>query len=193
MGMNPDGYHVEIGRAAINMVVWVLIAGALIVLCLWKEKIWKSTVLFATVILLGMQATAWVSLMLSADDKAYHYEEGAWYISGENQYTVSANKNIIVFVLDYFSNQYLEPALYANIDEYSNIIVPRDNRVRHENPYFYQGLVENGLTVDRDSNYYIVQHLMETHMQTTTAQTANTVKLQRRRPPRAAWYWWEST
>lgn len=42
MGMNPDGYHVEIGRAAINMVVWVLIAGALIVLCLWKEKIWKT-------------------------------------------------------------------------------------------------------------------------------------------------------
>ena len=302
MGMNPDGYHVEIGRAAINMVVWVLIAGALIVLCLWKEKIWKNTVLFATVVLLGMQATAWVSLMLSADDTAYHYEEGAWYISGENQYTVSADKNIIVFVLDYFSNQYLssalnqypdmldcmkdftyysntdcayfgtypslahilsgskpepqisindwcakiwqddkaqgfyqalrdqnyvvdvytpdkdvlcgtngvevlkgtfsnlandgqdfdvdykllvktmtkmsgyrmfpyavKPALYANVDEYTNIIIPRNNRAYHENYAFYAGLKERGLTADKNSNYYIVQHLQGTHAQTTTA------------------------
>lgn len=302
MGMNPDGYHVEIGRAVGNMLVWILIIGAVIALCLWKERIWKSTVLFVTVVLLGMQGTAWISLMLSADDTAYHYEEGAWYLSGENQYTVSAEKNIIVFVLDYFSNQYLEPALeqypdllecmkdftyysntdcayfgtypslahilsgsepepqlsindwckkiwqldkaqgfyqalrdqnyvidvytpdkdvlcgingvevlqgtfsnlsndsrtfdvdyglliktmtkmagyrmfpyavkpalYANIDEYTNILIPRNNRAFHENYAFYAGLKERGLSVDKDSNYYIVQHLQGTHAKTTTA------------------------
>lgn len=302
MGMNPDGYHVETGRAVGNMLVWILIIGAVIALCLWKERIWKSTVLFATVVLLGMQGTAWISLMLSADDTAYYYEEGAWYLSGENQYTVSAEKNIIVFVLDYFSNQYLEPALeqypdlldcmkdftyysntdcayfgtypslahilsgsepepelsindwckkiwqldraqgfyqalrdqnyvvdvytpdkdvlcgtngveilqgtfsnlsndsrtfdvnyglliktmtkmagyrmfpyavkpalYANIDEYTNILIPRNNRAFHENYAFYAGLKERGLSVDKDSNYYIVQHLQGTHAKTTTA------------------------
>lgn len=301
LGMNPEGYQVQTGQAVINLLVWLVIIGAVVVLAFWKEKVWRSALCFGAFFLIFIQATAWVSLMVSAEDMAYEYEEGAWYISGENQYTVSADKNIIVFVLDYFSNQYVEPALekypdlfecmndftyydnadctyfgtypslahflsgipvdssisinewcekiwktektqgfyhalreekyisniytpdknmlcgmngvetlegtfsnltnagqdffvdykllaktmikmsgyrmfpyafksymYANIDEYSGIITQKDNWIRHENYEFYEGLIDNGLTVDEESNYYIVQHLMGTHLYTTT-------------------------
>lgn len=301
LGMNPEGYQVDTMQAVVNMIVWLLIIGLIMALAFWKEKVWKKVISYASVFLLAIQVTAWVSLMITAEDAAYRYEEGAWYISGEDQYKVSADKNVIVIVLDYFSNQYVDPALekypdlfdcmhdftyynntdctyfgtypslahilsgqtpepqisindwcakiwqsektqgfyqalrdqnfvsnvytpdknmlcgmngveilkgtfsnltndgqnfdvdykllvktmakmsgyrmfpyavkpylYANIDEYSHIIVPKDNRVRHENYDFYQGLLENGLTVDEESNYYIVQHLMGTHMYTTT-------------------------
>lgn len=301
LGMNPDGYQVQMGQAVINLLVWLVIIGAVVVLAFWKEKIWRSVLCFGAFFLIFIQATAWVSLMVSAEDVAYEYEEGAWYISGENQYTVSANDNVIVFVLDYFSNQYVEPVLeqypdlfdclkdftyynntdctyfgtypslihtlsgnapepqlpindwckkawesdrtqgfyqalreqnyvsnvytpdknmlcgmngveildgtfsnltnggqdftvnyklltktmikmsgyrmfpyvlkpylYGNMEDYSAVIVPKDNWVRHQNYDFYQGLLDKRLTVDEESNYYIVQHLMGTHEHTTT-------------------------
>ncbi|MCM1049371.1 MAG: hypothetical protein NC433_13205 [Clostridiales bacterium] len=59
--------------------------------------------------LLCIQLAALISLLVSADEDAYHYPEGKWHLSGEEQYTVSADKNVIVLVLDYFSNQYLTP------------------------------------------------------------------------------------
>ena len=303
LGMNPEGYQVETGQAIVNMIVWLVIIGLVIALSVWKDKVWRNVICFVSFFLIGIQATAWVSLMVSAEDVAYEYEEGEWYISGENQYTVSANKNVIVIVLDYFSNQYVEPALevypdlfdglndftyynntdctyfgtypslihilsgetpepqlkindwclkawqsdntqafyqalrdqnyvsnvytpdktmlcgmngveildgtfsnltndgqdfsidyklltktmlkmsgyrmfpyalksqlYTNIEEYSGIIVVKDNWVRHQNYDFYKGLQEKGLTVDEESNYYIVQHLMGTHEYTTDTQ-----------------------
>lgn len=301
LGMNPDGYQVEAGRAIVNILVWLAIIGLVIVLSVWREKIWRNLICFGAFFLIAIQTTAWVSLMLSAEDIAYEYEEGEWYISGENQYTVSANKNVIVIILDYFSNQYVEPALeaypdlfdglkdftyynntdcayfgtypslihilsgsapepelpindwcakawkaeraqgfyqalrdqnyvsnvytpdknmlcgmngveildgtfsnltndgqdftvdykllvktmvkmagyrmfpyavkpslYSGMDDYVNIVVPKNHGVRHQNYDFYEGLLENGLTVDTESNYYIVQHLMGTHERTTS-------------------------
>lgn len=111
LGMNPDGYQVDIGQAVLNMVIWLIVPALMIFLSIWKEKIWQGAVCFGSAFLIGIQAVAWISLMVSAEDIAYKYEEGEWYLSGENQFMVSANKNIIVFVLDYFSNQYIEPTL----------------------------------------------------------------------------------
>lgn len=111
LGMNPEGYQIEKGQAIINAIIWLAILILAVVLSVWKEKLWKSVISFGAFILIGMQAVAWISLMLSAEDVAYKYEEGEWFLSGENQFVVSANENIIVIVLDYFSNQYLEPAL----------------------------------------------------------------------------------
>ena len=111
LGMNPEGYQVENGQAAVNGIIWLVIVALVTAFSFWKEKIWQSLVCFGAVFLIGIQSVAWVSLMLSAEDAAYKYEEGEWYLSGESQFMVSANKNIIVIVLDYFSNQYVEPAM----------------------------------------------------------------------------------
>lgn len=301
LGMNPEGYHPDSGQAVFNAVIWMIILALIIILSLWKEKLWQSIVCFGAVFLIGIQSVAWVSLMLSAEDTAYKYEEGEWYLSGENQFKVSANKNIIVIVLDYFSNQYIQPTmekypdlldcmndftyydntdctyfgtypslahilsgsdpdptipinewtaniwqderatgfyqalhdqnyvtniytpdknmlcgmnsaeilqdnfsnitnagqdfnvnygllaktmtkmsgyrmfpyalkpyLYANVNEYSEIMTPKSNGVSHENHRYYGHLLEEGLTTDPESNYFIFQHLTGTHVYETT-------------------------
>ena len=266
LGMNPEGYQVESGQAAVNGIIWLVIVALVTAFSFWKEKIWQSLVCFGAVFLIGIQSVAWVSLMLSAEDAAYKYEEGEWYLSGESQFMVSANKNIIVIVLDYFSNQYVEPAiekypdlldcmndftyynntdctyfgtypsiahilsgsevdpsipvnewtskiwqdekaqgfyqalrdqdyvcniynvdyglltktmikmsgyrmfpyavkpyLYTNVDEYSEIMVPKSRGVSHENHRYYGHLTEERLKADDESNYYIFQHLSGAH------------------------------
>lgn len=302
LGVNPEGYKVRVGPAVGNLVLWIVIIGAVVGISLWKKEIGKKVVTYGAAFLLCIQAVALVSLFLTAKEEAYQHPEveGTWHLSGENQYTVSADKNVIVLILDYFSNQYLEPMLevypgatdflhdftyynnvdctyfgtfpslphmltgnevdpscsinewceqiwnsetaegfygmltehnyvaniytpdtnilcgtndvelldgklsnvvnsaqeidifykllfktmgkmsayrmapdvlkpyfYANIDEYSDIVSVKENKMNHNNYDFYQDLKEKGLKTDKSSNYYIVQHLMGPHLYTT--------------------------
>lgn len=300
LGVNPEGYKISMGKSAGNLVIWLAIMLCVLILAFRKRELWKKTVMYLSVFLLLIQAVALISLTVSAKEEAYTYQEGSWHLSGENQYMVSANKNIIVIILDYFSNQYVEPMLaeypgsvdflhdftyysnmdcvyfgtfpslphmltgqevdmsvgvnewcrniwdnestnkfydmlsennfvanvytpdtnilcglnsaelldgklsnvvnsseeidifykllfktmakmsayrmfpdiakpyfYANIDEYSKIVEVKENRINHENYDFYEGLIEKKLSVDKASNYYIVQHLMGPHLYTT--------------------------
>lgn len=303
LGMNPDGYQVVIGQAVVNAIVWLVLIVLVMILAMWKDKIWKNVVAYGSVFLILIQAVALLSLAMTAEDGAYVREdEGNWFISGEDQYKVSANENIIVIVLDYFSNQYLEPALelypdaidclkdftyydntdcayfgtypslahflsgnepapqisinewtkniwasdktqgfyqalrdknyvsnvytpdknmlcgmngvevlegtfsnitnegqdlvvnyelltqtmtkmscyrffpyvlkpyvYTGVDEYADVVVPRENRIRHNNHDFYEGLTQTRLSVDEENNYYVVQHLMGPHVYETSA------------------------
>lgn len=300
LGVNPKGYQVEPGQAAGNLVIWLVIIALVLVLAFWKHKIWKSAVTYLSAFLLCIQLVAFVSLIATGKEEAYKYPEGSYHLSGEQQYTVSADKNIIVLILDYFNNQFLEPMeaaypgatdflhdftyysnadctyygtypslphmltgneldmsctvnewceqiwnsekaesfydmlkennytanvytpdtnilcglndvkmlegklsnvvnesqeidifyklllktmakmsayrmfpdilkpyFYANLDEYSDIVSVKENKIQHNNFDFYQGLQEQGLRVDKKSNYYIVQHLMGPHLFTT--------------------------
>ena len=298
LGMNPDGYTVNMGQAVVNIIIWSVFIIVFLVLAFLKYDIWKKIVAYGSVFLICIQAVALVSLTLTAEDSAYHRaSEGTWFLSGEDQYTVSADKNIIVLVLDYFSNQYLEPVLeqypdaidclndftyynnadcayfgtypslahilsgsaiepdisinewtqkiwqtdrasdfygglqeagyvanvytpdknmlcamngveilegtisnitnegqnmevnnrlllktmtkmscyrfapyilkpyaYTNVNEYADVVLPKNNQIYHNNHEFYEQLLEKGLTADKDSNYYIVQHLMGPHV-----------------------------
>lgn len=49
-----------------------------------------------------------VSLLITTSEEAYKRPFGYDRLSGEEQYTVSAKDNVIVFVFDYFSNLYCE-------------------------------------------------------------------------------------
>ena len=300
LGLNPEGYKTGLEQSVGNLVIWIAILICVLVLAFWKSDIWKKAVMYLSAFLLLIQAVALVSLIASAKDEAYHYPESGYHLSGEDQYVVSANKNVIVIILDWFSNLYVEPLLtaypgatdflhdftyysnvdcvyfgtfpslphmltgnavdmsctinewcekiwndektdkfyemlskqnfvanvytpdtnilcglnsaelldgkltnavsssqeidifykllfktmakmscyrmfpdivkpyfYANIDEYSKIVEVKENKINHENYDFYQGLLEKGLTADKNSNYYIVQHLMGPHLYTT--------------------------
>ena len=69
------------------------------------EKCFCGVVVF----LFCIHMVALVSLWITAKDTAWEYEKGSWHLSGEEQFIVSSKENVIVFVLDYFSNQYPEP------------------------------------------------------------------------------------
>lgn len=300
LGVNPEGYKAQTGRGVFNLILWIALIAAVMALSFWKRDIWKKLLSFLSAFLLCIQFAALVSLWMSAKEEAYRYPEGNWHLSGEEQYVVSADKNVIVLVLDFFSNQYLEPLeaaypgateflhdftyysnmdctyfgtfpslphmltgrevnmsqpindwcreiweseetgafyaalhengfklnlytpdtnilcglndvkildgkisnvanaaqetdvdykllfktmakmsgyrmfpdllkpyFYANIDEYADIVSVRENKIYHNNYDFYQGLLENGLRTDKDSNYVIVQHLMGPHLYKT--------------------------
>lgn len=300
LGLNPEGYQINQERVWWNLGFWLLIVGGTIVFSLLKEGIWKKVTVFISAFLIGIQGAALVSLMLTANESAYRRPDGAWRLSGENQLTVSADKNIIVFVVDFFGNQLLEemreefpgstdflhdfteytntdsvyfgtypsiahmvtgcevdmsksvndwliqswndervekfygdlhdanyitnlyiggetyicgtnsaeilagkvsnviktsdeidvfykllfktmtkmscyrmfpeiikPCFYTDMSEYAGIIEIKDNPVLHENYHFYDALLKQRLTLDKKSDYLIIQHLMGTHECTT--------------------------
>lgn len=111
LGVNPDGYHVGAGQWVVNLIVWLVVLAGMIVLSVQKNEVWKKVVLYLAILLIGMQAVAMVSLLATAPKDAYERAKGSDRLWGKDQYTVSANENIIVFVLDYFSSLYLQQML----------------------------------------------------------------------------------
>ena len=108
LGVNPDGYHVPLMQGIWNLIIWMAVLAAVIMLSVWKKEIWKKALLYLSVLLVGMQAVALVSLLVTAPEEAYERAKVDDRLWGKDQYTVSADKNIIVFVLDYFSSLYLQ-------------------------------------------------------------------------------------
>lgn len=70
----------------------------------------------------------------------------------------------------------LKNAFYTAGSEYADIITYEDDVIWHNNADFYSGLLEQGLTVDKGANYFIVQHLLGTHEYTTTADCVQSPK-----------------
>lgn len=116
LGANPDGYHVPTGQWIVNLIVWLAVLVSAIVLAVRKNEIWKKMALYLAILLIGMQAVAMVSLLATAPKDAYERAKGSDRLWGKDQYTVSANENIIVFVLDYFSSLYLQQMLEVYSD-----------------------------------------------------------------------------
>lgn len=113
LGLNPDGYHPDKAASVGNLAIWLVVIGIVIGVCLWKKEIFKKLVVGGAAFLLCIQLVALVSLWVTADEKAFKYPmtEASYHLSGEEQYTVSANENVIVFVLDMYSNWYLKSML----------------------------------------------------------------------------------
>ncbi len=104
LGLNPEGYKVEITTQIMNAIIWLIILVAVVGIVLWKHKFWKQIVGYGSAFLIAIQLTALFSLVLTAGEGAYEYPKGTWHLSGEEQYTVSGKDNVIVIVLDYYSN-----------------------------------------------------------------------------------------
>lgn len=298
LGVNPEGYKIVPTQVFASLVCWFAIMIAVVIFSFWKKNIWKKCFFGVSGFLICIQIVALVSLWMTSKETAWKYEEGTWNLSGEEQYTVSSKENVIVFILDYFSNQYMEPFLaeypnatdflhdfnyydnvdctyygtfpsmahlttgcevdaslstnewfetiwsnektvdfykslenngykvnffttpffmcgqnaelmkgkvsnvvnstqnldinsrlllktmakmscyrmapnilksffYVNIDGYADIVTVKGDMIYHNNYEFYQGLKQHGLIMDDKHNYYIIQHLMGTHLYTT--------------------------
>ncbi len=113
LGVNPDGYKAGTGRCAVNLIIWIAVIAFVLALAFWKKDIWKKLIVYLSAFLLCIQAVALISLTVTAEKEAYSYPGPTYHLSGEKQYVVSADKNIIVLILDGFSNQYIDPLLTA--------------------------------------------------------------------------------
>lgn len=111
LGLNPDGCSFKASKAIPNLCIWVAIILILIVLSFWKNEIWKKLVTYLSGLLLAMQIVAMVSLIATGGEAAYSRGDEDWHFTGAEQYTVSGKDNVIVLVLDYFSNAYIPEEL----------------------------------------------------------------------------------
>lgn len=87
-----------------NFLIWlvVIIVGALLIIKS-KEK-WHQLLFFSSLALVAMQGIAYGTLLISAPKASTEYVASDYYLSGEKQYTVSSESNVIVFILDTLSN-----------------------------------------------------------------------------------------
>lgn len=100
-------YH---SKLIINSLVWAIcILTPFVLFILFKKKIF-TWISYLSGALIMIQFVAAIFLLVKCG--GYHNIEGVrpvdYYISSENEYTISSNKNIIVFILDTFSNDFFD-------------------------------------------------------------------------------------
>ena len=114
--INWEAYH---GKMIVNALIWC--ACIIIPLVLYKKFDRKAFVVFKVtmMILIAVQMSAVVYDLVRCG--GYNNTAGArpteYYISDENELTVSSKKNIIVFILDTFSSDFLDNMLDSYPDE----------------------------------------------------------------------------
>ena len=107
----------------LSYVVWaVLLAGS--VLLAWKrERLWGQIRTLLPICLGGMQLVTLGVLLWTAPDKAYRMETS--YMSSEEQFVVSGQDNIVMFILDAMDNSYIkelqatEPETLAGLEDFT--------------------------------------------------------------------------
>ena len=118
IGVSAEGYTANATRVILNALFWLFILAASVLICIFKKEFCIRLLGVTSGILLGIQAVGFVSLFLTADASAMAYNDtdGELSLSGAGQYTLSSNENIILFVLDNFSNTFWDEALASYPD-----------------------------------------------------------------------------
>ena len=129
LGLNPDGYSVSVGALIINLLIWIVIVAAVVLAVIKKEDISNKILIGIPAFLVTIQIVAFASLIPGADESAFERPEGSYFLTGENQFKLSENDNVLVFILDYFSNQYVDKMLakYPDAIDYLNDFTYYDN------------------------------------------------------------------
>ena len=120
MFLNPDfglldgttiQWHTYTGQAFLNLLIWAaIIAVPFVLKKLLKPDVLKTGIALVCVMILAAQAAGVASLLITSEpteDK---------YLSAKDNYTVSAQNNIIMFCLDNLSNELFEDVLEAYPD-----------------------------------------------------------------------------
>lgn len=110
LGATAEGYQAGKAEMIQNGVIWLaLIVITLVLTCVLK-KYRARIAAFGSLFLIAIQMSGYISLFFTADKEAFQYEAGELCLSGKEQFTVSSNENIIVFILDNFSSEWLAEA-----------------------------------------------------------------------------------
>ncbi len=124
MGLNPDGYNADSSKAGINIAIWLIVLAIIVILGMIKGY-GKKIVTYGALFLLAIQVIAYVSLIVPADDSCFDYPLAEYHLSGEDQYELSKDGNIVLFIVDSLSNRDLKNALDINPDalsEYNDFV-----------------------------------------------------------------------
>ena len=121
IGATTDGYIPETSVVIKSFIIWGIILAIAIIILIASKGNWKKPVFLSSLILVATQGVAYGTLFLTAPQDAMEYVESEYYLSGEKQYTVSSESNVIVFILDTVSNEHYSMAL-ADYPEISDIL-----------------------------------------------------------------------
>ena len=110
LGATAEGYHAGKTEMIQNGAIWMMIIVIALALSFVLKKYRVKIAVFGSLFLIAIQMSGYISLFFTADKEAFQYAEGELCLSGEEQFTVSSNENIIVFILDNFSSEWLAEA-----------------------------------------------------------------------------------
>lgn len=96
-----------------NALLWLGIFIGTFLLLHFSPKYWDKILVFLSCAIIAMQAVALVSLLVSTD---VLYEEKNGYLSTEGMLELSENRNVIVFILDYFDGRTMDKILMGDPD-----------------------------------------------------------------------------
>jgi len=112
LGVVAESNEISELKALKNGAVWFLVLVVIAILTFRLKTMAKKLLVCISAFLLAIQLVALVTLIVTGDSNAYSKSyDNIWYITDEGQYSLSNEENIIVVVLDYFSNQYIDPML----------------------------------------------------------------------------------
>ena len=116
----------------INLAVWiVLLAGGIVLLLKLRARTARRLIALASVVLLLVQGVTFgvVTYRHLTSDASRSREESSYVLNGREQFNVSAEGNVIVFLLDYFSNDYVDAAEKA----YPGLLTPFHDFTYYDN------------------------------------------------------------
>ncbi|MCI8332725.1 MAG: sulfatase-like hydrolase/transferase [Clostridiales bacterium] len=110
----------------INVAVWAVIFIIPYVVAYLKPKLWRILLVFVSVLLIGMQSVALVTLIVRND---YLETVSDGYLSNDTIYEVSPKNNVVMFLLDRFDLKYAKEVFrqYPDIPESLNDFIFYDN------------------------------------------------------------------
>lgn len=113
-----------------NLAVWAgLFAAVVYGLMRLKKRARLAAVLLSAALLAVQGVTFGVVSARHLGSDANRAQEPTYVLSGEGQYDVSAEGNVIVFLLDYFSNDYIDAVVKA----YPDILEPLHDFTYYDN------------------------------------------------------------
>lgn len=91
----------------LNLIIWILICVVTLFL-ITKTKQWRKLILYTSICVLLLQITSVVTTFISTQALK---ENKSGYMSKDHMFDLSKNKNVVVFLLDYFDGRVMEEIL----------------------------------------------------------------------------------
>ncbi len=106
----------------VNLIMWAAAILVILLLAVLLKNKWGKVSVWVCSALLAVQAVALAVMLVTGPSADTTDLTNRYILNGNDQYTVSAKKNTIVFVLDYYANTYYDQVIeeYPEAAEYFN-------------------------------------------------------------------------
>lgn len=113
MGASAISYSGTRMKTIFNALFWLILLVVIIFFTTYSKTKAHKILTITSGIILGMQLVGFLSLFPSSDKAAFSYPTEELCLDGSEQYTISSNDNIILFVLDNFATDYYSSAVLS--------------------------------------------------------------------------------